>query len=92
MTTKEHSDKAGEMNFELSFRRLEEILDRMNSGHITLDESLKLYEEADQLILSCAKSLNSAEMRIEALIKNRNQQLLLDPEEKPLVQEFQPQE
>ncbi len=92
MTEKDNLNGAGELNFELSFRRLEEILDRMNSGHITLDESLKLYEEADTLILSCAKSLNAAENRIEMLIKNRNQQLVLNQEEKPQFQEFQPQE
>ncbi|NBT60072.1 exodeoxyribonuclease VII small subunit, partial [bacterium] len=31
--------------FEKGFSRLEEILDRMNSGKVPLEESLKLYEE-----------------------------------------------
>ncbi|MFZ0566185.1 MAG: exodeoxyribonuclease VII small subunit [Chlamydiales bacterium] len=68
-------------NFEQSFARLEEILERMNSGKLTLEESLKLYEEADKLIISCMTRLNGVEKRIELLIKNRNGELILDEEE-----------
>ncbi len=78
-----------ELNFESAFTRLEVILDRMNSGNIALDESLKLYEEADGLIARCATRLNSAEARIETLIKKRNGELVLNAEEKPLTESFQ---
>lgn len=67
-----------EFNFERSFSRLEEILERMNSGNVSLDESLKLYEEADSLISSCSDKLKSAETTIEKLIKKRDGQLQLD--------------
>jgi exodeoxyribonuclease VII small subunit len=77
-----------EQTFESAFARLEEILERMNSGTISLDESLKLYEEADQLITMCNKRLTDAERKIEILIKNRNGDLTLGPDQKPLVQDF----
>jgi len=66
-----NEEKKENINFEQSFKRLEEILERMNSGNVSLDESLKLYEEADKLIGSCSIQLNQAEAKIEKLIKNR---------------------
>ncbi len=76
------------ISFEVAFARLEEILERMNSGAVSLDESLKLYEEADQLIAICSKRLNEAERRIEILVKNRNGELSLGPDDKPIIQEY----
>ena len=64
-----------QIDFEASFKRLEEILEKMNSGSVSLDESLKLYEEADKLITACSSRLNEAERRIEVLVKNRNGEL-----------------
>jgi exodeoxyribonuclease VII small subunit len=77
-----------EKNFESAFARLEEILERMNSGSISLDESLKLYEEADALVNMCSKRLNDAERKIEILIKNRGGELALNAEQKPITQDF----
>lgn len=77
-----------ELSFEDSFARLEQILERMNSGSVSLDESLKLYEEADKLIAVCGKRLNEAERKIEVLIKNRNGDLALGPDQRPSVQDF----
>lgn len=79
-----------EKNFETAFARLEEILESMNSGSISLDESLKLYEEADGLINTCSKRLNDAERKIEILIKNRGGELILNAEQKPMTQDFLP--
>lgn len=85
-------NKPQEFNFESSFARLEEILDRMNSGTVSLDESLKLYEEADSLIVGCSKKLNAAESRIEMLIKKRDGDLQLDSEGRPQTELFVVQE
>lgn len=86
----QNSDSSSEKTFESAFARLEEILERMNSGTISLDESLKLYEEADKLIAMCSKRLNDAERKIEILIKNRNGDLALGADQKPLMQDFNP--
>lgn len=79
---------ADNFNFEKAFHRLEEILEKLNSGETPLDESLKLYEEADGLISSCGKKLNEAEKRIEILIKTRNGELVMGSDQKPQKDEF----
>ncbi len=78
------------MIFEESYARLEEILEKMNSGKVSLDESLKLYEEADKLIASCNKRLNEAEKKIEMLLKTRSGDLVLDDAGEPILEEFNP--
>lgn len=79
------------LSYEACFARLEEILEKMNSGSISLDESLKLYEEADKLISSCTKRLNDAERKIEILIKNRNTgELVIGADQKPATENFNP--
>jgi exodeoxyribonuclease VII small subunit len=83
-------EKTEEISFEKAFTRLEEILEQMNSSSISLDESLKLYEEADKLINTCGTRLNEAERRIETLIKNRNGELTLGADGKPTTQNFNP--
>ncbi len=79
-----------EISFEKAFGRLEQILEKMNSNTISLDESLKLYEEADSLIQICGKKLNDAEKKVEILIKNRNGDLQLRPDQRPQTENFAP--
>ncbi len=78
------------MKFEEAYSRLEEILEKMNSGKASLDDSLKLYEEADKLIVTCQKTLSEAEKKIETMIKSRNGEVILDEAGNPTVQAFQP--
>lgn len=80
--------KDNEFNFEQAFARLEEILNKMHSGNVTLDESIQLYEEADRLIVQCGGRLNAAQARIEQLIKNREGDLLLDANLAPQKEVF----
>ena len=77
-----------QMTFETAYARLEEILEKMNSGKITLEDSLKLYEEADKLISWSNKRLTEAEKKIEILMKNREGEILLNEEGKPVKKEF----
>ncbi len=67
--------------FEEAYTRLEEILEKMNSGSVSLDASIKLYEEADQLIQLCQNRLTEAEQKIEVLLKNRDGSLALAGEQ-----------
>jgi len=75
--------KSEEVAFEEAVKRLEVILEKMNSGNISLDDSLKMFEEANQLIGSCQKRLSSAEQKVEKLIKTRQGELALDANGSP---------
>lgn len=75
------------LSFEKAFERLEQILSSMNSGKTPLEESLKLFEEAEKLIGTCNLRLNSAEKRIEQLIKNKGE-LVLDTSGEPKLELF----
>lgn len=77
-----------EIQFEKAFARLEEILEKMNSASVSLDESLKLYEEADKLITVCNKRLTDAERKIEVLVKARNGELVMGADQNPQTQDF----
>lgn len=78
------------MKFEEAYKRLEEILEKMSSGKASLDDALKLYEEADSLITTCQKKLTEAEKKIEIMIKNRSGEVILDENQKPELQPFAP--
>ena len=77
------------MKFEEAYTRLEEILEKMNSGKAALDDSLKLYEEADKLIATCQKNLSEAEKKIEVMIKNRNGEAVLNESGAPKTELFE---
>lgn len=74
--------------FETAYTRLEQILEIIQSGKVPLEETLKLYEEADQLIQWCSTTLNEAEKKIEMLVKNRDSQLQLNAQGQPHTQPF----
>jgi len=76
------------LSFEIAYAQLEEILEKMNSGKVSLEDSLKLYEEADRLINWCSKRLTEAEKKIEILVKNRDGDLLVDEQGRPQTQPF----
>lgn len=79
---------AEEPSFESAFSRLEAILEQMNTGTVSLDTSLHLYEEADKLISFCNKRLTEAEQRVEILVKQRTGELQMAPSGQPLMTDF----
>lgn len=52
------------MNFEQSLKRLDEIVRRLESSDISLEESIELYGEGTALLGSCRKQLEEAEMLV----------------------------
>lgn len=77
-----------EPSFEASFQRLEQLLDKLNKGECTLEESLHYYEEAEKLLNNCNKRLNDAERRIEKLVKYRNDEVAFDEKGNPRTEPF----
>lgn len=60
------------MSFEDSLKRIEEIVDILESGKSTLDESLSLFEEATKLCAYCNKRLEDAELKIKNISLDTN--------------------
>jgi len=56
-----------DLSFEDALKRLEAIVHRLESGEASLDESIKLYAEGDQLRGQCEKRLQDAQARIEKI-------------------------
>lgn len=80
--------KNEELSFEEAIQRLELILEKLNSNEISLDDSLKFFEEANGLIGSCQKRLSAAEQKMEKLIKTRQGDLALEESGAPQVEPF----
>jgi exodeoxyribonuclease VII small subunit len=55
--------------FEEALEKLEEIVRRMEAGEMTLEESLKAFEEGIKLSRLCAKKLDEADRRVELLLR-----------------------
>ena len=60
------------INFESSLERLEEIVQKLERGNLTLDESMKIFEEGVKLSKVCGDYLNDAEKKIHKLIKSED--------------------
>lgn len=56
------------MDFEKKLSRLEEIVGKMESGDITLEESLKFFEEGVKLSRECNTQLSQAEQKVKMLL------------------------
>ena len=57
-------------DFEKAMERLEQIIDDLESGSLSLDESIKVFEEGVDLSKKCHKKLTEAETKVKQLIKN----------------------
>ncbi|OGW90965.1 MAG: exodeoxyribonuclease VII small subunit [Omnitrophica bacterium RIFCSPHIGHO2_02_FULL_63_14] len=58
-----------EMEFEAALKKLEAIVEEMESGELSLEKALKSYEEGVKLADFCSKRLTEAEKRVEVLMK-----------------------
>ena len=55
--------------FEDALGKLEEIVRRMEAGDMTLEESLKAFEEGIKLARLCARKLDEAQRRVDILVR-----------------------
>lgn len=62
--------KEKNQTFEEALSRLETLVEKMESGDGTLEQSLDWFEEGMRLIESCRQELESAEQKVKELIKN----------------------
>ncbi|MEW5056393.1 MAG: exodeoxyribonuclease VII small subunit [Cycloclasticus sp.] len=57
------------LDLESSLESLEYLVDRMENGGLSLEDSLKEFEQGIKLVQSCQKSLSDAEQKVEILLK-----------------------
>lgn len=82
------ADEAGghTLGFEESIGRLEQIVNEMEDGKLSLEEMLKRFEEGQGLIQVCTRKLNEVEKRVELLVK-KSDRLATEPFDTTAAQE-----
>jgi exodeoxyribonuclease VII small subunit len=66
-------------NFEESLKQLEAIVAQMERGDVSLEDSVKLFEEGSKLAEQCKQQLAEAEGKVEILMKQRNGAMKREP-------------
>lgn len=70
-------------DFEKQLTALETVVERLERGDLSLEESVRLFEEGVKLSDACKKELEAAEGKIQLLVEQRNGTMKvtdLDPE------------
>ncbi len=76
---KKPSEAAKKPDFECSLSRLEEIVGKLESANLSLDDAMKLFEEGVQLSRECQKYLEEAEGKVEILLKKAGGEMAAAP-------------
>ena len=83
-TSSRASSELGKMDFEKKLSRLEEIVEKMESGEMPLEESLKLFEEGVRLSRECNVQLVDAEQKVKLLLS-------VDDQGEAVTEDFDPE-
>lgn len=67
-------------SFEQNMARLEQIVRAMERGDVALEESLKLFQEGTELVRSCSKLLDDAQLQVK--------KIMTAPDGSPVEEEF----
>ena len=88
----EKVEPAKKPGFEQSLARLEEIVRRLESANLPLDQAMQLFEEGMELSRDCQKQLEQAEPRVEILLKKAGGAMAAVPFEPEAGAEGEPDE
>jgi len=72
-----------EENFEQQLKQLEAAVERLESGELSLEESLTVYESGMQNARKCRDALQMAEQRVELLQEDSAGELVRHPFDAP---------
>ena len=78
-TPTKKTEAAKKPDFEFSLARLEEIVGKLESANLSLDDAMKLFEEGVQLSRDCQKHLEQAEGKVEILLKKAGGEMAAEP-------------
>lgn len=73
MARKEATDK----KFESALEELEQVVEQLESGELSLEDSLSAFEKGVGLVRFCNQKLNEVEKKIEMLVKDKEGKLQL---------------
>lgn len=68
-----------QLGFEAAMSRLETIVTEMEGGELSLEKMITRFEEGQNLIKSCSKTLNEVEQKIEVLVKKSDNTVIAEP-------------
>jgi exodeoxyribonuclease VII small subunit len=63
--------------FEEALRRLEQLVQELESGALPLEESIARFEEGQELLRLCSAQLERAELRVQEVLRRANGDLVL---------------
>lgn len=66
-------DNAETIDFEQALKELEDLVERMETGELSLEDSLKAFERGIELTRHCQKALKTAEQKVEILTREGNE-------------------
>ncbi len=66
------SKKNNKINFEKTFLELEELVNQMEKGDLSLEESLKCFERGMNLTKDCQQALYQAEQKVKILLEKNS--------------------
>lgn len=72
-TAKKSASKSRDLNFETAIKELESLVERMEQGDQSLEQSLKDFERGVELTRTCQKALKQAEQKVQLLLEQSGQ-------------------
>lgn len=70
--------KDKEFDFEKALLELEELVEQMEQGNVSLESSLQMFERGVTLTRQCQQALSAAEQKVQILLDNNDKQELAD--------------
>lgn len=67
------------LDFEASLEQLEELIEQLESGELSLEESLKTFEQGIKLTRQCQQALKAAEQKVAVLMKQDDGEMTETP-------------
>ncbi len=75
--------KRKKLDYEAAVSELESLVERLEQGDISLEDSLKLYERGVLLARDCQEALQAAEQKVQMLIQQSGQSELVECDSDP---------
>ncbi|MHC1610398.1 MAG: exodeoxyribonuclease VII small subunit [Candidatus Methanospirareceae archaeon] len=71
-------EEGEEITFEDAMKRLEEIVEALGEGNLSLEDSMKIFQEGMELCKICNKKLDEAEYKVEKVMEKEGGELSVE--------------